>query len=311
MKPSPELLYEYKQARQKAIEDCRRRTEKIRTDIPRLREIAELRRSIAYNMGRELLEKGEAARTAAMARIAELDMEEASLLASAGYDGNYLSPKFRCSLCNDTGYVGELHRTLCPCIRQRMAEERFASSAMDANQSFAALRTDVYPTEKQRAQALKAKDICMKYAAAFPDHSPKDLLLIGPTGLGKSHLLNAIGLEVAAKGMYVYKTTAYNFINAAMDAIKERTSPPDFMSPDLLIIDDLGTEPMIPTVTRETLFSVINERQSAGKSTLWATNRDLEFIQESYGDRFISRLVAPRNTGILPMSGDDLRRHIR
>ena len=96
-----------------------------------------------------------------------------------------------------------------------------------------------------------------------------------------------------------------------MDAIKERTAPPDFMAPDLLIIDDLGTEPMIPNITRETLFSVINERQSADRATLWATNLGLDFIQDSYGDRFFSRLIAPRSTGILAMSGEDLRPLLR
>ncbi|MBR5292361.1 MAG: ATP-binding protein [Clostridia bacterium] len=307
MKPSPELLYQYKQARRQAIEDCRMRTEKVRSDIPRLGEIARQKRSIAYDMGREILEKGEAARTAAMERIAALDSEEAAILMQAGYPGDYFSPRFRCGLCEDTGYVGELYRTPCACLRRRMAEARFASSAIDKSQSFAAFREDIYPTDKQRRQALKAKDICYKYAQSYPDQSPRDLLIIGSTGLGKSHLLNAIGLELAARGAYVYKTTAYNLINSAMDAIKERSSAPDFIAPDVLIIDDLGTESMIPNITRETFFTVINERQTANKATLWATNRDLEFIQESYGDRFFSRLIAPRNTGILAMSGDDLR----
>ena len=307
MKPAPELLYEYSRSRRQAIEDCRLRSQKIRAEIPRLGEIADLRRDIAFEMGKAILAEGDSAKTAAMERIALLDAEEAALLKEAGYPGDYLSPKFRCELCQDTGYTGDVRRTLCPCMKRRMAEERFASSAIDAAQSFAAFREDVYPSEKQRRQAMKVKDICMRFAAAFPEQSPRDLLLMGPTGLGKSHLLNAIGLELAARGLYVYKTTSNNFINSAMDAIKERTSPPDFIAPDLLIIDDLGAEPIIPNITRETLFSVINERQSADKATLWATNMGLEFIQDSYGDRFLSRLVAPRNTGILAMSGEDLR----
>lgn len=307
MKPTPELLYEYRQARQQALEDCRRRTLELQAAIPRLGEIAEQRRNAAYDMGRDILEQGEGARLPAMEKIAALDAEEAAILRDAGYPGDYFSPSFRCPLCQDTGFVGELHRTPCACLRRRMAEARFASSAMDKSQSFHSFREDVYPADKQRRQAMKAKEICQRYADAFPDQTPRDLLITGPTGLGKSHLLNAIGLELAAKGVYVYKTTAYNLINSAMDAIKERTAAPDFMAPELLIIDDLGTEPMIPTVTRETLFSVINERQAANKPTLWATNRDLEFIQESYGDRFFSRLIAPRATGILPMTGQDLR----
>lgn len=311
MKPTPELIYEYRAARKQAIEDCKRRTQKLRREIPRLGEIAELRRDIAYNMGKEILERGEEAKKAAMERIAMLDGEEAQLLNAAGLPGDYLSPRFRCSYCEDTGYVGDLVKTPCACIRRRMAEDRFASSAIDKRQSFEALREDVYPTEKQKKQAMKPKELCKKYADTFPEQSPRDMLLIGPTGLGKSHLLNAIGLELAARGVYVYKTTAYNLINSAMEAIKERAAAPDFMGPELLIIDDLGTEPMISTVTRETLFSVINERQTAARATLWATNRDLEFIQESYGDRFLSRLVSPRDTGMLHMSGEDLRPGLR
>ncbi len=307
MKPSPELLYEYRQARRAALEDCRRRTEKLRSAIPRLGEIAAERQAAAYEMGRAVLEQGEAARQPAMEKIGRLDVEEAAILKEAGYPGDYFSPRFRCGLCQDTGFVGELHRTPCVCIRRRMAELRFASSAMDKSQTFDALRPDVYPADKQRRQAQKAKEVCMAYAAAYPEQTPRDLLITGPTGLGKSHLLNAIGLELAARGVYVYKTTAYNLINSAMEAIKERTAAPDLVAPEVLIIDDLGTEPMIPTITRETLFSVINERQAANRATLWATNRDLSLIQESYGDRFFSRLIAPRATGILPMTGADLR----
>ena len=200
MKPSRELLYQYSQSRRQAIEDCRLRAEKIRAEVPRLGEIAELRRDIAFEMGREIMARGEEARAAAMERMAVLEREEAELLIKAGYPGDWLSPKFRCALCQDTGYVGQVHRTLCPCIKRRMAEELFASSAIDKAQSFAAFREDVYPTEKQKKQAMKAKEICMGYAAAFPEQTPRDLLLTGPTGLGKSHLLNAIGLELAARG---------------------------------------------------------------------------------------------------------------
>lgn len=38
------------------------------------------------------------------------------------------------------------------------------------------------------------------------------------------------------------------------------------------MIDDLGTEPMVPGITIETLFALINERQFSGKATVIATN---------------------------------------
>ena len=172
-------------------------------------------------------------------------------------------------------------------------------------------RSDIYPCDRQKRIALKAKELCQGYAMAFPKCDPMGILLMGGTGLGKSYLLNAIALEVSSRGYDVYKASAYNLINAFMESIRGRGESPDILAPDLMIIDDLGTEPMINSVTRETLFSILNERQSARKATLWATNRSLDDILASYGDRFFSRLVAPRETMVLRLEGDDLRLRLK
>jgi len=311
MKPTPELLYEYRRARERAEEDCRRRREEAMAALPRLKEIAGERRELTYDLGLLRL-SGEAHKAAeAEGRIAALNAEERALLLSAGYGEDYLLPRYRCPACRDTGYAGEVEKKLCGCIKQRMYALRYAASGINSREVFANFREDVYPAEEQLKRTLKVKRICEEYCRQFPGQSPPDMLLMGGTGLGKSFLLNAMAAELTAAGHEVWKTTAYSFISAVMEGIKGRGDSPDFTGPELVILDDLGTEPMISNVTRESLFSLINERQSAGRATVWATNQQLESIQAMYGDRFFSRITMAARTRIIRLTGEDLRMRIK
>ena len=76
---------------------------------------------------------------------------------------------------------------------------------------------------------------------------------------------------------------------------------------DLLLIDDLGTEPMIEGVTVEELFNILNERQNAGLCTVISTNLTLENLQVRYNERFISRLLNRQTCQSLHFDGIDIR----
>lgn len=304
MRPTPELTYEYRLARERALEAARERRAAAVAAIPRLGEIADERRETAYSLGLAAL-SGE--QSDAKALIAALDAEEARLLSTHGLPADYLRPKFRCEACQDTGYTGDTERRLCPCMIRRLNELRYSASGVNASEVFSAFRTDIFPSDKQRRIATKAMELCRAYAESFPKNEVHDILLMGGTGLGKSFLLNAIAARVSERGHTALLLSAYSLINGSLEAIRQHAEPPDLLSPSLLIIDDLGTEPMINTVTRETLFSMLNERQRAGRATAFATNLSFGDIQESYGDRFFSRLVSPRMTMVLRLEGEDLR----
>lgn len=309
MKPTPELIYEYRMSRERAQREAAERREAAYAALPRLKGIAEERRRAAFEVGLAAV-RGEDS-SELRGEVERLDDEERELLRSAGLPPDHLLPRYRCKVCHDTGCVGERVKRLCPCMKARILEDMYATSGIDPSMSFKAFREDIYPTDRQKRMALKAKELCERYARSFPDCEPMGMLLMGGTGLGKSYLLNAIALEVSSRGRDVCKTSAYNLINAFMESIRGRGEGPDALGPELMIIDDLGTEPMINSVTRETLFSILNERQSAKKATLWATNRSLDDILSSYGDRFFSRLVAPRETMVLKLEGDDLRLRLK
>ncbi|MBQ6595783.1 MAG: DNA replication protein DnaC, partial [Clostridia bacterium] len=79
------------------------------------------------------------------------------------------------------------------------------------------------------------------------------------------------------------------------------------MDAPLLLIDDLGTEPMLRNITVEYLFLLLNARLTARRHTVIVTNLDLEQLRVRYGERVYSRLSDRRATLIMRLTGKDLR----
>lgn len=75
----------------------------------------------------------------------------------------------------------------------------------------------------------------------------------------------------------------------------------------MLVIDDLGTEPMLKNVTVEYLLLVLEERQTRGRATVITTNLTGENILNRYGERIYSRLSHKQYSMMIEMKGNDLR----
>ena len=115
MKPTPELIYEYRMSRERAEREARERREAACTAIPRLREIADQRRRLAFDTGLMIM-RGEDS-SELRNKVEQLDKEELNLLLSAGLPPDHMLPHYRCKACNDTGYVGDTVKKLCPCMK--------------------------------------------------------------------------------------------------------------------------------------------------------------------------------------------------
>ena len=76
---------------------------------------------------------------------------------------------------------------------------------------------------------------------------------------------------------------------------------------ELLLIDDLGTEPMLENITVEYLFTLLNERRSGRLPTLIATNLTPRELQARYTERIFSRMVDRSDTELLHFIGQDVR----
>ena len=105
----------------------------------------------------------------------------------------------------------------------------------------------------------------------------RDLLFLGPPGLGKSHLAQAIGLNAIKAGHAVLYRSIFDLVRdlqaerspAELDRVLER-----HLRVDLLIIDDMGLK-TLPPKAGEILLELVMRRYE-NRSTLMTSNRPIE-----------------------------------
>jgi len=102
----------------------------------------------------------------------------------------------------------------------------------------------------------------------------RNLLICGPTGVGKTHVSQALGLEAAKQGFDVLFISAPKMLQhihggRADGSLERRVNT--YLRPDLLILDDFGLKPIQPP-GHEDLYDIINERYEKG-SILLTSNR--------------------------------------
>lgn len=117
----------------------------------------------------------------------------------------------------------------------------------------------------------------------------RNLLICGPTGVGKSHLAQALGQEAARQGLDVLFTSVQKMLShlnggRADNSWERRLNA--YLRPDLLILDDFGLKSIQPPGP-EDLYDVINERYERG-SILLTSNR----APNEWSDLFLDPLLA-------------------
>jgi DNA replication protein DnaC len=240
------------------------------------------------------------------------------LLREAGLAEDYLAPVYQCRDCRDSGYVGENPKALCQCVIKRY--HQLLSGGLDDQDgpSFARFDLSVFPetvlndsgvTQRMLMQTFKAK--CQEYAAGVAGGTGKlNLLLYGPSGLGKSYLLRCVAREAADLGIITLTLSANSLINHIRQVYfnfqQEDMDQPYYDVP-LLLIDDLGIEPKWEGITIEQLFALLEHRINHNKPTVLSTNLSPTELQARYTERISSRLFDRRLSLVLPFQGKDIR----
>jgi DNA replication protein DnaC len=113
----------------------------------------------------------------------------------------------------------------------------------------------------------------------------RDVLWMGPPGVGKSFLVQAIGYQAIKSGLVVYYRSVFDvvrdFLQDEAFAGEDKTLA-RYLKPDLLIIDDMGIK-QLPKRSGEFLFEIIMRRYEL-KSTMMTSNRPLEDWGKLIGD---------------------------
>ena len=250
----------------------------------------------------------------------DLQAERAELLVAHGYPADALDDKPACPRCNDTGWRGAV---MCQCLKDLCAQEqiRELSKLLDlGEQSFDTFSLDVYSPSPWRGSGISPREnmemvyeICLNYAQKFGRFYFNNLFLSGAPGLGKTFLSACIARTVSENGFSVVYDTAVNifsrfedkkFSRDAEDTREARDETRRYLSCDLLILDDLGSEMTTPFV-QSALYTLINSRLTADRRTVISSNLSMEDVRRRYAPQIASRLEGEYR--VLPFFGEDIR----
>ena len=286
---------EYREKYQRARQSADMRAEEIYLIIPRVREIDRALSRTAMEIMSAVTSGKESAYealTRVKAKNLTLMEERGKLLKAAGYPENYTDVKYECEKCGDTGYVDE---KMCECMKRELVMAGYESSGLGrliAKQSFENFSLDYYKTGGANYQMMERfYNSLSTFAQNFSADTYMNFLLMGGTGLGKTHLSTAVAKTVIEKGFDVLYISAIDMFGAFEQ--KQFGNGEDnthrYFECDLLIIDDLGTE-LTNQFTVSCLYNVINSRINSNKSTFINTNFSKKEIEAKYAERITSRL---------------------
>ncbi|HSP35233.1 MAG TPA: ATP-binding protein [Thermoanaerobaculia bacterium] len=224
-----------------------------------------------------------------------------------------------CPRCSGSGWVQteRLRVEACACQAGQRRGQRIVSASIPKRYAHCTLDTFV-----ERTTELKnAKTRVQEFADLWPQSDEgRGLMLIGPCGVGKTHLAVAALTEIirtSKPGKLLFRNfqdliqeIQASFNSDQVPSKSELLGP--MLEADLLVLDELGSQKPT-TFVQDILYYVINTRYNEERTTIFTTNyaETAEGKEETLADRIGARLrsrlyeMATR----VPMNGSDYRRN--
>ncbi len=186
---------------------------------------------------------------------------------------------------------------------RRMIERRIRAAKFPATKSLDSFDFKAIPSLN--------KALVMELARSEFIERRENIIALGPSGTGKTHIALGLGLAACQKGMKVRFTTAAALVHELMEAADEKRLlrfQKLLAGQHLLIIDELGFVPLSKTGA-ELLFEVFSQRYERG-STLVTSNLPFDEWTDTFGTERLTGALLDRLTHhvhILEMNGDSYR----
>ncbi len=302
--------------RDEAFAAAEDRSEKIRKEVPEIDSIQKQLSAIGIEISQLFFFKGNTEEKVEelKAKSRALVAKRSEILKENGYSENAMQPEYICPVCEDRGFrKGKICSCHVQLLKDLMKKDVCKFAPLD-DCTFENFKLEYYsnaPLENSvipRERARKIFDSSRLYAQNFSLDS-KNLLFLGATGLGKTHLSLAIANVVINKGYNVCYGSSQNICDDLQSEQFGRTdnihyTKQQVLDCDLLIIDDLGCE-VSNQYTAAIIYNIVNSRILSKKPTIISTNCSLSELLDKYDQRITSRISGEYTT--MTFLGNDIR----
>ena len=244
-------------------------------------------------------------------KLKEIKNQKELVLNKIGLTTKDLSPQYRCKYCQDIGYT---QNEMCVCLRALLHKQTLQASGAEKTNlvTFDNFNEQVASSEEHQKTLLKIKLKFQTIAENFPEDHPNYIVLSGKTGVGKTFLTECLASEIVKRGYIASFISAFGmnnlFLNYHTTFNNDKVSYLNsLLDPELLVIDDLGTEPVLKNITKEYLYLILSERSRHNKLTVITTNLEPIELMNRYNERIFSRLFNKRESFVAQIIGKDIR----
>lgn len=199
-------------------------------------------------------------------------------------------------------FQDEITRRDALCLAKRLQHARF-----EARYTFDNLRLEHYPSEMQRRiRNLQASTYL---------HEGKSIIIMGPTGTGKTHLAHALGHIACQKGFstrFIRANAMLRELQASRADLTWTNIFAKYLKPKLLILDDFALKSLTPEQADD-IYELITERQPPS-SFIITSNRTVDAWVKLFPDPVMANAALDRlanNSYQIVLQGESFRKKNR